>query len=153
MRTDSPTDLDPTSHQHSTACWWDHRQARWTCERSPRHSAPDPLELDQDRHVDVRDMIVVHTALLREFRLAPAAVERVTTGDRRQARRVGRHLDLLCTLMHHHHAGEDELLWPVLSPRLPQPDLACWPSPRPSTPGSSAHSRTSRRAGNGGSPT
>lgn len=69
-------------------------------------------------------MIVVHTALLREFRLAPAAVERVTSGARKRARRVDRHLDLLCTLMHHHHAGEDALLWPVLSPRLSQSDLA-----------------------------
>lgn len=69
-------------------------------------------------------MIVVHTALLREFRLAPAAVQRVEPGGRPQARRVDRHLDLLCTLMHHHHAGEDDLLWPVLGPRLSQPALA-----------------------------
>lgn len=68
--------------------------------------------------VDVRDMIVVHTALLREFRLAPAAVRRVSAGDRKQGLAVEGHLDLICMLMHHHHRGEDELLWPVLGPRL-----------------------------------
>jgi hemerythrin-like domain-containing protein len=68
--------------------------------------------------VDVRDMIVVHTALLREFRLAPGVVQHVDPGDRRRARLVEQHLDLLCSLMHHHHQGEDDLLWPVLGPRL-----------------------------------
>ena len=64
--------------------------------------------------VDVRDMIVVHTAMLREFRLAPRAVARVTAGEHRAARRVNAHLELLCNLLHHHHAGEDKLLWPPL---------------------------------------
>ncbi|MTD15023.1 hemerythrin domain-containing protein [Nakamurella sp. YIM 132087] len=64
-------------------------------------------------------MIVVHTAMLREFRLAPAAVRRVADGDRKQAATVERHLALLCDLLHHHHTGEDELLWPPLRERLP----------------------------------
>jgi len=100
MNTDTPTDPEPISHQHPHG------------------------DVDSGNHVDVRDMIVVHTALLREFRLAPAAVQRVATRDRPQARRVDRHLGLLCTLMHHHHAGEDDLLWPILGPRLSQRDLA-----------------------------
>ena len=59
-------------------------------------------------------MIVVHTAMLREFRLAPAAVARVPTGARRRIRRVDAHIELMCDLLHHHHSGEDELLWPPL---------------------------------------
>lgn len=74
--------------------------------------------------VDVRDMLVVHTALLREFRLAPAAVRRVGDDDPRQRDRVDTHLDLLCSLMHHHHEGEDELLWPLLRERLDGDDAA-----------------------------
>lgn len=74
--------------------------------------------------VDVRDMLVVHTALLREFRLAPAAVRRAGDADTRQRDRVDGHLDLLCTLMHHHHEGEDELLWPLLRERLVGEDAA-----------------------------
>ncbi|GLZ50149.1 hypothetical protein Acsp06_63340 [Actinomycetospora sp. NBRC 106375] len=86
-------------------CWWDHTRARWV-------PAERPV-------VDVRDMVVVHTALLREFRLAPAAVGRVPAGARRAAVRVDRHLGLLCDLLHHHHAGEDELLWPPLRAQAP----------------------------------
>ncbi|GAA4788380.1 hypothetical protein GCM10023200_23570 [Actinomycetospora chlora] len=88
-------------------CWWDHTQARWV-----RPEPGGPL-------VDVRDMVVVHTALLREFRLAPAAVSRVPVGARRPAARVDRHLALLCDLLHHHHAGEDALLWPPLREQAP----------------------------------
>lgn len=64
--------------------------------------------------VDVRDMIVVHTAMLREFRLAPQTVARVPAGAHRAVRRVSAHLELLCDMLHHHHAGEDQLLWPPL---------------------------------------
>lgn len=73
-----------------------------------------PSVADERPLVDVRDMIVVHTAMLREFRLAPLAVARVPAGAHRAARRVDTHLQLLCDLLHHHHTGEDELLWPPL---------------------------------------
>lgn len=96
------------AHAHTSRCWWDHRQARWVC--------PGPLV--PPGGVDVRDMIVVHTAMLRELRLLPAAVEAVPDGDRRSVRRVVGHLDLVAGMLHHHHEGEDELLWPVLRPRL-----------------------------------
>lgn len=135
MDTDNLTHLEQTSHQHTRACWWDHRQIRWICEVSRPTGLSGSGErgpaargsgeaVDAGDGVDVRDMIVVHTALLREFRLAPDAVQRVADGDRVRARRVDLHLALLGTLMHHHHAGEDALLWPVLGPRLSTPDLA-----------------------------
>jgi hypothetical protein len=63
-------------------------------------------------------MLVVHAALSREFRLAPAAVTRVKRGDRKHARDVDGHLGLICTLLHEHHVGEDKILWPVLRARL-----------------------------------
>lgn len=68
--------------------------------------------------VDVRDMLVVHQALLRELRLAPAAVERTDPGDQRRVRRVADHLGFVGRLLHHHHDGEDRLLWPLLVSRL-----------------------------------
>jgi len=64
-------------------------------------------------------MLVVHTALLREFRLAPGAVRRVPPGAQRQAAAVDQHVGFLCELLHHHHTGEDEHLWPPLRERLP----------------------------------
>lgn len=72
---------------------------------------------------DVRDMLVVHTALLREFRLAPAAVERTGDGGTGHVTKVDRHLAFLTDLLHHHHAGEDALLWPRLRERLPEASL------------------------------
>lgn len=82
--------------------------------------SPDPPVAGVERPlVDVRDMIVVHTAMLREFRLAPLAVARVPAFAQRAARRVNAHLELLCDMLHHHHAGEDELLWPPLRALLP----------------------------------
>lgn len=75
------------------------------------HESDQPL-------VDVRDMIVVHTAMLRELRLAPSAVVRVSPGDVKQAGVVDRHLGFVAALLHHHHEGEDELLWPKLRERV-----------------------------------
>ena len=103
-------------HTHTNSCWWHPQEARWVCDAGP--AGPDrPL-------VDVRDMIVVHTALLREFRLLPRAIARVGTGDVRRAAVVDRHLGFLCDLLHHHHEGEDTLLWPKLRDRLPASAMA-----------------------------
>ena len=72
-----------------------------------------------DDVIDTRDMIVVHTASRREFRLAPGLVRGVPEGDVRRAAVVAEHLDLLTNLLHHHHETEDRLLWPVLLERVP----------------------------------
>lgn len=78
-----------------------------------------PAPTDPDRPlVDVRDMIVVHTAMLREFRLAPAAVHRTPAADHKKAAFVADHLRFLGDMLHHHHQGEDELLWPKLRARV-----------------------------------
>lgn len=108
-------------HRHTRSCWWNPDQAGWVC--VPTTSADDATGAAARDVVDVRDMIVVHTALLREFRLAPAAVDRVAPGARGRAAAVDRHLGLLCDLLHHHHTGEDELLWPPLRARLPRAAL------------------------------
>jgi hemerythrin-like domain-containing protein len=105
------------THTHTSGCWWNPDQARWVCHSTPG-PAPAATAAPEAPLVDVRDMVVVHTALLREFRLAPAAIERVDDGDRRRAAVVDRHVGFLCDLLHHHHAGEDELLWPLLRARL-----------------------------------
>jgi hemerythrin-like domain-containing protein len=65
--------------------------------------------------VDTRDMIVVHTALLRELRLAARLVECGGPHARE-------HVTFVLDLLEHHHAGEDRLLWPVLRGRVP-PEL------------------------------
>ncbi len=70
---------------------------------------------------DTREMNVVHAAIRREFRLAPEVVRRVGDGDVARARTVAGHLGMLLDVLHHHHEGEDELLWPLLRRRVPDP--------------------------------
>ena len=119
--TETATDLAPESHIHTNHCWWDVDQARWVCP-APAGTAHTPADRSEARLadrplVDVRDMLVVHTAMLREFRLAPGSVRRVAIGDARRARVVAGHLRFLTDLLHHHHQGEDDLLWPLLRAR------------------------------------
>jgi hemerythrin-like domain-containing protein len=68
---------------------------------------------------DTRDMLVVHDSIRRQFGQAPVLVRGVTPGDSGRADVVADHVELLRDLLHHHHTGEDRLLWPVLRPRLP----------------------------------
>ena len=72
-----------------------------------------------DTGTDTRDMLVVHDSIRRQFGQAPALVRGVAPGDTARAAVVADHLDLLGALLHHHHVGEDRLLWPVLQPRVP----------------------------------
>jgi hemerythrin-like domain-containing protein len=76
----------------------------------------------QTKLVDIRDMLVLHAALLREFRLAPAAVGRVKPGDRKHAQDVDDYLALICEMLHEHHVGEDTILWPPLRARVSADD-------------------------------
>jgi hypothetical protein len=69
--------------------------------------------------VDTRDMLVVHDSVRRQFGRAPSLVRGVAPGDTARAVVVADHVDLLGALLHHHHTGEDRLLWPVLQPRVP----------------------------------
>lgn len=64
-------------------------------------------------------MLVVHIAMRREFRLAPGLVRGVAAGDLTRAGVVADHLRWLLDLLHHHHEGEDRLLWPLLLERVP----------------------------------
>ncbi|WP_448624095.1 hemerythrin domain-containing protein [Geodermatophilus sp. URMC 64] len=68
--------------------------------------------------IDTREMVVVHTAFRREFTEAPALIRSVAAGDRERVRRVGDHVQLMLEMLHHHHDGEDRLLWPKLLDRV-----------------------------------
>jgi iron-sulfur cluster repair protein YtfE (RIC family) len=68
--------------------------------------------------IDTREMVVVHTAFRREFAEAPALIRAVPAGNRERAQRVGDHLQLILEMLHHHHDGEDRLLWPKLLDRV-----------------------------------
>lgn len=69
--------------------------------------------------LDTSEMLVVHAMFCRELGLAGGLVRGVPVGDRRRAALVSAHLDLVETVLHHHHSSEDRLLWPRLLERVP----------------------------------
>jgi hemerythrin-like domain-containing protein len=66
---------------------------------------------------DTSDMVIVHRMFRRECALLPTLVAAVAVGDVARARTVARHAREVLDMLHHHHVGEDELLWPRLSAR------------------------------------
>jgi hemerythrin-like domain-containing protein len=66
---------------------------------------------------DTSDMVIVHRMFRRECALLPRLVAAVAAGDVARARTVTRHAREVLDMLHHHHLGEDELLWPRLSAR------------------------------------
>jgi hemerythrin-like domain-containing protein len=60
---------------------------------------------------DVRDMYMAHTMFRREIGLAPALIRGVADGDVERAAVVADHVELIETMLHHHHSSEDEHLW------------------------------------------
>ena len=63
------------------------------------------------------EMVVVHRVFRREYALAPAMVAAVAHGDVVRAEVVSAHLVELGSTLHHHHSGEDDLVWPRLLER------------------------------------
>jgi hemerythrin-like domain-containing protein len=71
---------------------------------------------------DTHEMVIVHRAFRREFRLAPELIAQVAAGDTARVEVVAEHVADLVWGLHHHHHGEDELLWPKLIQRA-KPDV------------------------------
>ena len=67
--------------------------------------------------VETHDMVLVHRVFRRELRLLPELV-RAAAGDRDRALRVRGHAEELLGFLHHHHTGEDALVWPRLRERV-----------------------------------
>jgi hypothetical protein len=70
--------------------------------------------------IDTSDMNAVHGAFRRAFGDAAAQITSVPDGDRERARQMADYLDEVLWLLHAHHAGEDELLYPLLAERAPE---------------------------------
>ncbi|MGA5540269.1 hemerythrin domain-containing protein [Mycobacterium sp. NPDC051198] len=63
------------------------------------------------------DMLLVHRVFRRELDDLAWLIARVQPGDNSRARVVGSHLRFMTEALHHHHAAEDELVWPIVSVR------------------------------------
>ncbi|MDR7279592.1 hemerythrin domain-containing protein [Catenuloplanes atrovinosus] len=68
--------------------------------------------------VDTWEMVMAHRLYRREFRILPAIIRGIPDGDHTRAALVGDHLDMVTTMLHHHHEAEDELLWPIMLDRV-----------------------------------
>jgi hemerythrin-like domain-containing protein len=66
--------------------------------------------------IDTRDMLLIHRVIRREIGRLPGLIR--TAGDQARAARVAAHASEMLDFLHTHHTGEDELLWPVLRPRV-----------------------------------
>lgn len=69
---------------------------------------------------DTRDMKWVHDAFRRAFGDAPGQIESIADGDTRRAQSFAGYLGEVLWLLSAHHAGEDELLYPLLAERVPE---------------------------------
>lgn len=76
--------------------------------------------LEEEVVVDVREMYAVHDCMRKEYGSMPLLVKAVADGDTERATIVNDHLRLMYDLMHAHHAGEDEVLWPLVRERNPE---------------------------------
>jgi hemerythrin-like domain-containing protein len=77
-----------------------------------------------DSTPNVNEMRVIHRVFRRELAALPDAIRQVSDGDRRRARVVGGHVQLILAGLHMHHLGEDAELWPRLLDRAaPSADL------------------------------
>lgn len=67
-----------------------------------------------------REMHMVHTGLRREFGLMAELVRGVAEGDQARAAIVADHVELIGSVLHHHHHAEDLAIWPRLLERCPE---------------------------------
>lgn len=70
--------------------------------------------------IDTRDMVCIHDVFRRAFADAPGQIAAVATGDSKQVERLASYLGEVLWLLHAHHSGEDELLYPLLIERAPE---------------------------------
>jgi hypothetical protein len=69
--------------------------------------------------INAVDMLVVHRVFRCEFNGMPALIAAVPPADTARAKVVGDHVKFMVAALHHHHAAEDELVWPKLQSRAP----------------------------------
>ena len=65
----------------------------------------------------VHEMVIIHRAFRRELTLLPRLVREVGDGDLPRAATLAAAVRLVLGGLHHHHTGEDVVLWPALLER------------------------------------
>ena len=75
---------------------------------------------DNPMSTDTSDMVAIHDTFRRAFGDAPGQIQSVSDGDKARARLIADYLGEVCWLLHAHHEGEDQLLYPLLRERAPE---------------------------------
>lgn len=95
------------------------------CARGGTQSEETTVTATGGGPIDTREMLGVHRALQRALADAPAQIAAIAPGDTEAAGRLGSYLSEVLWLLHAHHDGEDELLYPLLSTRAPEAASLC----------------------------
>ncbi len=66
------------------------------------------------------EMVIVHNVFRTHLAALPSLIDGAPDGDRARAAELTAWMSELITGLHHHHVGEDELMWPILVSRAPQ---------------------------------
>jgi hypothetical protein len=75
--------------------------------------------IDERLGCDTSDMLTIHALFRRAFTDAPVLVRGVADGDAARTAAVAAHVREVAGALHHHHEGEDLLLWETLEKRAP----------------------------------
>jgi hypothetical protein len=70
--------------------------------------------------IDVRDMAIVHRTFRQGYAESARLVRAVPTPSPRRVAFLANHIDFAIAMLHIHHEGEDELLYPKLIERVPE---------------------------------
>jgi hemerythrin HHE cation binding domain-containing protein len=70
-----------------------------------------------EKATDAFEMALVHAAFRRELDNATRLIENVQVGDTQRSNTVGHRVVFMAEALHHHHAAEDEVIWPKLQAR------------------------------------
>ena len=67
----------------------------------------------------MHEMTISHRLYRRELQLMPGLVRGLAPSERKRAKLIRRHYDLITHHLHQHHVYEDEHFWPVIAEREP----------------------------------
>ena len=67
--------------------------------------------------IEVRDMAIIHQTFRRAYQESAALVRATPTPSSARVAFLADHIDFGLTMLHHHHEGEDEILYPLLEAR------------------------------------
>lgn len=67
----------------------------------------------------VHEMVIVHRVYRQELSMLPSLVASVAERDRRRARLLRNHYEMITGSLHRHHQYEDDHYWPLIPTRAP----------------------------------